>query len=119
MEILWTGANSILRRNRKLLGYTSLWMFPLYGCVLFLEPLYRLIGVQPFLIRGLAYMICIFAFEFLMGWFLRDILKSCPWNYDGKRTSLYGLIRLSYAPAWFIAGLAFEYLYLQLSLMGI
>ena len=41
MEILWTGLHSFRVRDPKLTGHSSLWMFPIYGCAAFLEPLMR------------------------------------------------------------------------------
>ena len=36
MEILWTGLDSFRRRDFKLTGHSSLWMFPIYGCAAFI-----------------------------------------------------------------------------------
>ena len=37
----------------------------------------------------------------------------CPWNYERSRWNLARVIRLDYAPCWFIAGLLFERLLLE------
>jgi hypothetical protein len=85
-------------------------MFFIYGMIVFLEPLFRYIQPLPFALRGLIYMGCIFAGEFLTGSLLKraDI---CPWDYSGQRFQVAGIIRLDYAPAWFAAGLFFERIY--------
>ena len=33
MEILFTSAGSLLKRDGRLIGQTSVWMFPIYGTV--------------------------------------------------------------------------------------
>ena len=57
MEILWTGLHSFRVRDPKLTGHSSLWMFPIYGCAAFLEPLMRRLISTPFWKRGLIYML--------------------------------------------------------------
>ena len=39
------------------MGHSSLWMFPIYGCAAFLEPLMRRLISTPFWKRGLIYML--------------------------------------------------------------
>jgi uncharacterized membrane protein len=34
-----------------------------------------------------------------------------PWDYTGTPLAVAGVIRLDYAPAWFVAGLLFERLH--------
>lgn len=107
-EVLWTGLGSILKGDIKLTGSTFLWMFPIYGFAIFLEPIHDRIRSLPFFIRGGVYMILIFAAEFTSGLLLRKILGVCPWNYINNPLSIYGVITLSYIPVWFTAGLLFE-----------
>ena len=38
-EILYTSLRMLQRRNYRLQGNTSIWMFPIYGCAAFLRPL--------------------------------------------------------------------------------
>jgi len=111
MEILWTGAGSLLRRDFKLSSHTSVWMFFIYGAVVFLEPLCDLLVPYPIVVRGLAYMICIFSAEYLSGIALQRA-RICPWDYSEETPyHVHGVIRLDYAPAWFAAGLFFEGVY--------
>lgn len=110
---------SILIHDWRLMGQTSLLMFPIYGCGALLAPMARLvdrwIGDGPlsrtdWIIRhGLLYMVLIFTAEYLSGAFLRD-RGMCPWNYTGFQTSVNGLIRLDFAPLWFATGLLFEWI---------
>ena len=32
----------------------------------------------------------------------------CPWDYTGRHSNIDGLIRLDFAPLWFMTGLLFE-----------
>lgn len=109
LEITFTALSSLRRRNLRLTGTTSLWMFPIYGCAAFLHPLFKLMRKGPLFLRGLTYMTLIFSVEFLSGRFLRR-RKLCPWNYERSRYNIGKVIRLDYAPFWFSAGLLFEHM---------
>ena len=110
MEVGWTGLNSIIHREFKLIGTTSIWMFFIYGLAVFLEPLCQVLMQYPVLVRGGVYVVCIFAIEYATGGILK-LLHICPWDYSRSRYSVRGLIRLDYAPVWFAAGLLFERVY--------
>ncbi len=107
MEILFTSLGSLRRRDLRLLGTTSVWMFPIYGSAALLRPVSRLLKNAPAWFRGLSYMSLIFSAEFLTGTFLEKH-SLCPWNYRRSRWNVRQLIRLDYAPCWFAAGLLFE-----------
>lgn len=107
LEIAWTGFLSFRRRDPKLKGQSSLWMFPIYGMAAFIRPLSRVIRKWSFFARGILYTCCIFGTEYLSG----SILKkhgSCPWDYSDSPFHINGLIRLDYAPLWFTTGLLYE-----------
>ena len=110
MEILYTACNSIRRRDRKLTGSTSLWMFPIYGSAALLAPISRLLKKKSFWKRGLTYMSLIFSGEYLSGSLLRKH-SLCPWDYYKSRFHIGRVIRLDYAPLWFCTGLLFERLF--------
>lgn len=107
MEILFTAFGSFRRRDMRLFGTTSLWMFPIYGSAAFLPPFCRLLKGKSVWLRGLSYMLLIFAAEFASGSLLEKH-SLCPWNYRRSRWNIKQLIRLDYAPCWFAAGLLFE-----------
>lgn len=107
MEILWTGLHSFRVRDPKLTGHSSLWMFPIYGCAAFLEPLMRRLISTPFWKRGFIYMLCIYLGEYTSGILLRH-RNACPWNYEKSPFHIQRVIRLDFAPLWFCAGLFFE-----------
>ena len=107
MEIIYTSLYCLREKNYKLIGNTSIWMFPIYGMASLLAPLCRLLKGKNIMLRGSIYTCFIFAGEYLSGSFLRK-LKACPWDYSNARSNIKGLIRLDYAPLWFGAGLLFE-----------
>lgn len=107
MEILFTSAGSLARHDGRLIGQTSLWMFPIYGMAACIGPVYAKIKKLPALLRGSIYTVGIFSFEYLTGSLLRRH-HFCPWDYSSARTNVNGLIRLDYAPLWLGAGLLFE-----------
>ena len=111
LEIIWTGIGSLLGGDLMLGGYSYLWMFPIYGLALFLEPLHDQLRPWPWYLRGLIWMSVILTIEYSTGWLLKSTLGSCPWDYSGSGFSIDGLIRLDYAPAWFFAGFLFEKLH--------
>jgi len=112
MEVLWTGAGSLLRRDFRATSNTSLWMFFIYGSAAFFTPLIDSIYPLPMLVRGLIYALCIFAVEYTTGMALKAA-KICPWDYSDAKTAVHGVIRLDYAPAWATAGLFFEFVYIN------
>ena len=107
LEIFFTAFDSFRRRELKLMGKTSLWMFPIYGMAFLIRPLYDLIKGLPMLIRGMIYSAGIFSFEFVSGSFLKKH-GICPWDYSKAKSNIGGVIRLDYAPFWMAAGLIFE-----------
>ena len=107
LEILFTSFCSFRKRELKLMGETSLWMFPIYGMAAFLKPLCRRIKNFPALLRGIFYSCFIFLGEYVSGSILKKY-QMCPWDYSGSRANINGVIRLDYAPFWMAAGLIFE-----------
>lgn len=106
-EVVWTGFGNLLHHDRTMTCSTSLIMFPIYGLAALIYPIYNLIKEKNTFIRGTVYTLIIFATEFLCG----SILKAfhmCPWDYSGTPYNIKGIIRLDYAPAWFVVGLIYE-----------
>jgi hypothetical protein len=118
LEVAFTSVQSLRARDRRLVGHSYLWMFPIYGLVYpVLAALWPVVGGLPWPVRGGIYMVAFFAVEYSSGWLLRRALGSCPWedSYRSARWGIHGLIRLDYAPAWFAVSLLFERLYLSLT----
>lgn len=107
MEVVWTGFTNIMKRDKKMIGNTSLLMFPIYGMAAIIKPVGIAMKDRNIFVRGIVYTCGIFGMEFLTG----SILKKngmCPWDYSDSKYNVKGLIRFDYAPAWFGAGLLFE-----------
>ena len=111
-EILWTGLNSLANGHIKLMGHSSLWMFPIYGCAAVISPLSKIYRRCNAFVRGLVYMLHIFFGEFLFGTILKKF-GACPWDYSTSSFHVNGVIRLDYAPLWFILGLFYEFFFKQ------
>ena len=108
MELFATSLGNLHRRHdKRLMGNTSLLMFPIYGMAAALAPIGKLICKRNVVVRGTVYMVLIFATEYTTGWLLRK-WDMCPWDYSDAKWNVDGLIRLDYAPYWFGAGLLFE-----------
>lgn len=112
MEVFWTGFNSFLKKDMRLISTTSIWMFFIYGLACFFEPIYDLIMIFPVFIRGGIYVLCIFAAEYITGIVMKKF-NICPWDYSDAKYNIHGIIRLDYAPLWFFAGLLFEFIHLR------
>ena len=52
-------------------------------------------------------LVLIFVAEYVCGSWLRA-RGICPWDYTGRHSNVDGLIRLDFAPLWFMTGLLFE-----------
>lgn len=116
LEVIFTSFESIMAGDLRLMGKTSLLMFPIYGMGALLGPIGDKIDIwigdgirQPDkLIRhGMLYTVLIFTAEYVSGAFLRA-KGMCPWDYSGRTSNINGLIRLDFAPLWFATGLLFE-----------
>ena len=106
-EVFWTGLGSFLHHDKKLMSRTSLHMFPIYGTAVIIPPIHKFIKKANVFIRGCVYALCIFLTEFISGSFLKKH-NACPWDYSESVFNYKGIIRLDYAPVWFIVGLIYE-----------
>ena len=107
MEITFTALGALRRRELPLVGQTSLWMFPIYGCAAFFKPVFSLLRHCRLTVRGTVYALAIFGAEYASGRFLAAH-ELCPWNYNRHHWHVNGVIRIDYFPFWFLAGLLFE-----------
>ncbi len=106
-EVFWTGMGSLFKHDKKLMGQSSLHMFPIYGSAIIIPPIHRLIEKANVFVRGTVYALCIFLTEFISGSFLKKH-NACPWDYSDAALNYKGIIRLDYAPVWFVVGLIYE-----------
>lgn len=107
LELLWTGFHSFRRRDMKLMGHSSIWMFPIYGLGSLIGPLSKRLRGKSVWFRGLCYMAGIFTVEYAAGTYLKR-KGQCPWDYSRAKANIDGVIRLDFAPLWFLTGLLFE-----------
>ena len=111
LETLFTGFASLFRGDLTMFAWTYIWMFPIYGLAIFLEPIHERIRDIPAVFRGGIYMVLIFAAEYLSGRILIVIIGKCPWNYGNSPLTVEGIITATFIPIWFLVGLAFERLH--------
>ena len=76
MEVVWTSIMGIKNHDRKMMGKTSIWMFPIYGLGAVIKPLSRKIR----------------KFNMIFIW-----LEFTSWNlfrerYYNERTAAHGII---------------------------
>lgn len=120
LEVMFTSVESMMLHDWRLMGKTSLLMFPIYGLGALLTPIGQtvdrwlqvtpgevLAGTDRLVRHGMLYMVIIFVAEYLFGMLLKAG-GVCPWDYSGLHSNIDGLIRLDFAPLWFMTGLLFE-----------
>ncbi|MGN0383076.1 MAG: hypothetical protein ACI4DS_02310 [Eubacterium sp.] len=109
IEIVWTGIGNLIKKDKKMIGHTSIIMFPIYGMASLIKPLHTIIRKENIIIRGSIYTALIFATEYITGTYLKS-KNICPWDYSKSKHNINGVIRLDYAPAWFTVGLIYEHM---------
>ena len=122
-EVIWTSLDSIKAKNLRLRGRSTLWMFPIYGSILFIIMLVQwLYADYSWWFRGIIYMVLILIWEYISGWTIRKLVGVAPWDYatdnpelgSNRKLNINGLVCLEYAPIWFVEGLMAEWFYLFL-----
>jgi hypothetical protein len=112
LEVMMTGVSSaLIQRDASARGHTFLWMLPIYGTGgVLIEALSGRVGAWPRAARALAYLPVIYGVEYGSGWMLRRALGRCPWDYGcgGQGPGASRLVRIDYAPLWFMVALLFE-----------
>ena len=116
LEVMFTSVDSIMAGDWRLIGRTSLIMFPIYGMGALLLPISRFIDswltglpgledagqdrlsrVGRSIRHGLIYMVLIFIAEYITGIWLTSI-GICPWDYSLWPDNVGRVIRLKFAP---------------------
>lgn len=95
----------------RLKGYSYLWMHPIWGVGLLLgERLLQALRRARLTraTRALVGMAVCFSVEYAAGALLVALIGHCPWDYSNSVWSVNGLIRLDYAPFWWMVGLLYE-----------
>ena len=107
MEVAFTSAGALSKKDKKLMGQTSAWMFPIYGMAAAIGEVAPKISHWPSPARALLYGSAIMAGEYVSGSILTKF-DICPWSYKGAKYAVKDIVRLDYLPLWMIAGLLFE-----------
>lgn len=107
IEIAFTSASAALKNDKKMMGQTSAWMFPIYGMASGIGVIAPKIAHWSLLGRGLLYGSAIMTAEYITGSLLTR-MDACPWSYKGCKYTIKDLVRLDYLPFWMIAGLFYE-----------
>lgn len=125
METFFTAFDVAWKRYKRkkpfssLNGYSSMKYLPLYSSTPLLILLCKSGGLfaQPWAIRGLVYMLIIFFVEYFSMWALEKLPGGSPVEktYPRSRWHIHGRIKITLAPAWFVVGLTFEYLFLLIN----
>lgn len=107
IEVAFTSAGAALSKDKKMMGKTSAWMFPIYGMAAGIGVIAPKIAHWPALCRGMLYGGAIMSMEYVTGSLLTR-MDACPWSYDGCKYAIKGLVRLDYLPLWAATGLLYE-----------
>lgn len=126
-EALFTGIGDIVVRVRGSLPFDrslpcsgSLWTVPVYGLSAAVtyplgSALLPQFFAQPWPLRGAAYVLGIFAWEYAWGWFLERTVGLCPWRYKPDPRPWRRYINPAFAPLWFSFGFVLEWTHLKLT----
>ncbi|MBI5211050.1 MAG: hypothetical protein HY927_13855 [Elusimicrobia bacterium] len=118
LEVVFTALADFRKtRSLRLMGYSYVWMLPIYALVpVIMDVLYVPLEGVILPLRLATYVTLLLAVEYLSGRAMRRLLGEAPWEpgYRGKRWAVDGLVRLDYAPAWAAACFLFERLYLAM-----
>ena len=109
IEVAFTSASALEKKDKKLMGQTSAWMFPIYGMAATIGKIAPKISHWPTPARGLLYGGAIMAGEYVSGTLLTK-LDVCPWSYKGCKYTINDIVRLDYLPFWMAAGLLYEHI---------
>ncbi len=113
IEIAFTSTGALLKKDKRLMGKTSAWMFPIYGMAAGIGVIAPKIAHWPVVYRGLLYGGGIMTAEYITGSLLTK-LDVCPWSYEGCKYTVKDIVRLDYLPFWMAAGLFYEKLLLNI-----
>jgi uncharacterized membrane protein len=117
-EMFFTAISSVVESiinkesiSWRLLGFSYVWMFPIYGSISFLAPLVLgFLAKYPLMLRLFLAALVIFTVEFISGFILDQLTGSCPWEYQ-HGYHIMGYIQLEYLPAWMLFAFMIEKIY--------
>lgn len=81
-EIIWTAITNC-NRDRRLRGYSYLWMFPVYGLLALLyDPCHVFVSHLHFPLRAVVYGMGFLLVEYIAAAVLHILLGCVPWDYN-------------------------------------
>ncbi|MBX7148977.1 putative ABC transporter permease [bacterium] len=95
-------------RDKRAMGYTFLWMLPIYALLIFLEPISKMLAQTPLMVRGGLYVLGLWFVEYTTGFLIKKISGRCPWDYSASRYNLHGFIRFDFFIFWLVFMLVAE-----------
>jgi hypothetical protein len=96
------------RRGWRLKGHSFVWMIPIYAVgLLAFEMAHDALRAEPWLVRGLVYVVVLYAIEAAASLLLIRATGDHVWRWIG-RGALGGHVHLAMAPVWFVTLLALE-----------
>ena len=111
-EVAFTAIFDLITKNKiTLMGYTSLWMFPIYAFGLsygfdLAESL-----IQNNIVRYLSYPIWIWIVEILVGYpLLKFEIRLWDYSYLSNQKHWKGIISFVHFPVWIFLGIIVEYI---------
>ena len=111
-EVAFTAIFDLITKKKiTLMGYTSLWMFPIYAFGLsygfdLAESL-----IQNNIVRYLSYPIWIWIVEILVGYpLLKFEIRLWDYSYLSNRKHWKGIISFVHFPIWIFLGILVEYI---------
>ncbi|MEY4745097.1 MAG: hypothetical protein RL272_1042 [Candidatus Parcubacteria bacterium] len=125
-EAFFTGITAQIRRRRRrepvdwdLPCKPFLWSIVVYGLSAALS--FRLIEVihpaffaWPWYLRGVAYMTCIYLWEYFWGWRIEALTGSCPWKYRESPWKIWRYVNPYFFWSWYCFGFVLEFVYFRL-----
>ena len=96
-------------RDPRAVGYSFLWMIPIYALLIFIEPWSQILSEVPFFLRGSFYVLIVWIAEYSGGFLIKAITGRCPWDYSHARWNFHGFIRWDFFPFWFVFMLLAEW----------
>lgn len=97
-------------RDPRAVGYSFLWMIPIYGLLVLMEPLSQALSPLAWPFRGIIYVILLWVVEYATGFLIKKISGRCPWDYSASRFNLHGYVRFDFFPFWFMFMITAEWL---------
>ena len=111
-EVAFTAIFDLITKKKIILmGYTCLWMFPIYGFGLSYGFDLAETVIQNDIVRYLSYPIWVWIIEILVGYPLFKFgIRLWDYSYLSKQKNWKGIISFVHFPIWIFLGIMVEYI---------